>query len=74
MRKIRFFRLRARLSQRQLASMIGVSQATVSYWENGLQIPPGRLSKVHKTLTEEGVIPPGVSPTALEETLGSSDT
>lgn len=38
-RSIRENRLAQHLSQKQLASMIGVTHAAVSYWENGVNIP-----------------------------------
>lgn len=41
MSEIRARRLKKKLSQRELAEMLGVERSTVSKWENGDAIPRG---------------------------------
>lgn len=36
---IRYYRIEAGLTQPQLANKIGVSHASISYWENGVNTP-----------------------------------
>lgn len=38
-KKIYEFRVRRELTQSELAKMIGVTDVTISRWENGLRIP-----------------------------------
>ena len=53
---IREYRLKAGLSQRKLAAMVGRSQDAVSCWERGLNLPSVavlmRMSKILGTLAE----------------------
>jgi putative transcriptional regulator len=53
---IREYRLRAGLSQRKLAAMIGRSRSVVARWERGEALPPVpllfRLAKTLNTLAE----------------------
>jgi transcriptional regulator with XRE-family HTH domain len=65
-RLLRVYRIRARLSQDDLAKLIGVSQPMVSNWENGLSIDPANIAKIHRVLNTLGVLPKGLPATALE--------
>ncbi len=55
MDKIRLYREKAGLSQRELAYAIGVSQAAVAQWENGTSQPT--LDNLRKVADILGVTP-----------------
>ncbi len=72
MLKLKYYRIKANLSQSQLADRIGATQAQVSNWENGLEIPSTHLINLHTVLALEGVIPDGEPPKALGEPVGTA--
>ena len=55
MEKIRIFREKAGLSQRELASAINISQAAIAQWESGETQPT--LDNLRKTADILGVTP-----------------
>jgi transcriptional regulator with XRE-family HTH domain len=74
MLNLRFFRLRAGFSQRELAERIGVHQPRISMWECGLEVAPHYQEKLYGVLLGVGVLPDGFTPTQLlEETNGGGD-
>ena len=52
---IRRYRVRAGLSQRQLAAALGLCRSAVSLWELGLRMP--RASRLFDLATELGTAP-----------------
>jgi len=59
---LKWYRLRAHLTQKELGKQVGVSQSMISNWENGLEIPLTPLSKLHQVFCDLGVTPHGNNP------------
>jgi transcriptional regulator with XRE-family HTH domain len=49
---LHYFRLRQRLSQAQLAAMIGVSQGYIAHIENGRRRPSPDIAKLLEEMTQ----------------------
>lgn len=51
--RIKYFRAKSDLNQKQLADMIGVNQANISFWEKSTYPPLDAIEKICKALNIE---------------------